>query len=212
MFRLGFYLIISAFIFSSLISCGREERDLFPLSQTIKEWSSFKEGSYWIYQNDSTEILDSMFVGYNGKEIYPSADNTYDVETVNTTITNTDNILLGFIFAVGANQITFQDVGTKEEYSCAAGFNIKEDKVEEEKIAQGYYAWSVRPVDDQIIHDITYHDVIFIEVKWLDEEGTIIEGTLNRYWIAKNNWIIKKTFVQDGETYSWSLLRKNIFQ
>ena len=80
------------------------------------------------------------------------------------------------------------------------------------KTVKGYFAWSVENVSDQVINGITYQDVIFIEVKQLNEEAEIIEGLVNRYWISKNNWIIKKVFTKDGKTYSWSLLRNNIIQ
>jgi len=197
---------------SFLMSCDKENRELVPLSPTVRAWASFQDGSYWIYQNDSTGTQDSMFVGYNGTEVYPAAENTYDVETVNTTITNTEDILLGFIFAVGIKEIAFEDFGTGIDYHCAAGFTIESGEVKEEKIIKGYYAWSVKPVSDKEIHGTLYEDVILVEVNTLDQDGMIVEDILNRFWISKNNWIIKKTYSNNGKAYSWSLLRKNIIQ
>lgn len=204
--------MIGASLLSLLICCGREKRELLPLSPTLKEWASYKEGSYWIFRNDSTGDLDSLFVGYNGTEVYPSADGTHDVEGVNTTITSTNDDLLGFIFGVGIKDVAFEDSGSGVEYSCAAGFKIENDQIKEENTIKGYYAWSVEQVNDQVINGISYNKVIFIEVKQLDEEAGIIEGLVNRYWISKNNWIIKKVFKKDGKTYSWSLLRNYIIQ
>ena len=212
MVRSGFYFVCSVFVICFLLSCGGEERDLLTLSPAIKEWASFKEGSYWIFSNDSTGSLDSLFVGYNGTEVYPSADGTHDVEGVNTTLTSSNNDLLGFIFGIGLKEVAFQDSGIEIEYSCAAGFNIENSFIKEEKILKGYYAWSVERVSDQVINGITYTDVIFIEVKHLDIEGEFIEGMVNKYWISNHNWIIKKTYTEDGKTYSWSLLRNYIIQ
>lgn len=212
MFRLGFYIIISAIVVNFLLSCGREEKELFPLGPDIKEWASFKEGSYWIYQNDSTGMEDSLFVGYNGTEIYPSADGTHNVETVNTTITNKNNILLGFIFALGIKDVTFEDTGYEVEYSCAAGFTLQEGQVNEEKVGKGYFVWSVSRMDDTEVNNTEYRDIIKIEANQLDEDRNIIENISNVYWISKNNWIIKKIYREGNKTYSWSLLRKNIIQ
>lgn len=212
MFRSAYYILISLFILIYLSSCGRIEKELFPLSPTIKEWASFQEGSYWIYQNDTTGTLDSVFVGFNGTEVHPSADGTHNVETVNTTITNTNDDLLGFIFGLGVKEIAFGDTGSEVEYDCAAGITIEKDDVKEEKITQGYYAWSVSQANDMLVHGVTYQNVVYIEVKQLDEDGKLIEGIVNKYWISKNNWIIKKVYSANRITYSWSLLRKNIKQ
>jgi len=43
-------------------SCKKEEGKHFYISDAFKRWTLFNKGSYWIYRNDSTLMMDSVFL------------------------------------------------------------------------------------------------------------------------------------------------------
>lgn len=202
------FLILFMILISS---CENEERALFPLSSHIKEWASFGEGSYWVYQNDSTLQIDSVYVGFNGTEIYPSAENTYDVQTVNTTITDDAAEMRGFIFALGAKEIVFQDWNEINQAGSSAGLNLQDEDVVEEDVKDADYIWNVQYYEEMEVNGLNYTDVAFISVR--DSVNYVpVPYRSYKYWIAKNYWMIKKCYTIEDSVYSWSLVRCSINQ
>lgn len=56
-----FWIILTLFVLSlSLFSC-KKKIPTFYISQVSKDYCVYKSGSYWIYRNDSTSTLDSIF-------------------------------------------------------------------------------------------------------------------------------------------------------
>jgi hypothetical protein len=58
------FVIISAGLIAILISsnCKKEELPTYYVPDSVRAYVSFKEGSYWIYKDDSTGIEDSVWV------------------------------------------------------------------------------------------------------------------------------------------------------
>jgi hypothetical protein len=66
LFRLFFIrheINLSLFIFLGclLFSC-KKEPEFYPISDNFKGWFLFQNGSYWVFQNDSTGTLDSVYL------------------------------------------------------------------------------------------------------------------------------------------------------
>ena len=53
---------ILVILFVLIVGCRKNEVVYYDLTEYAKSYGSFKNGSYWIYQNDSNFILDSIFV------------------------------------------------------------------------------------------------------------------------------------------------------
>ncbi len=49
------------YILIFICSC-EEEIDYFYIRPELKDWGYYEEGSYWIYQNDSTLAIDSIYI------------------------------------------------------------------------------------------------------------------------------------------------------
>ena len=79
-FFLGFFLIL-------LISCKKVPT--YGISDGMKEYFSFKPGSYWIYKNDSTGAIDSTYVKSYQDEFIEYKD--YD-----KVIMNSEHLAVGF--------------------------------------------------------------------------------------------------------------------
>ena len=53
---------ILVILFVLIVGCRKDEVEYCNLSDYARSYGSFKSGSYWIYQNDSNLILDSIYV------------------------------------------------------------------------------------------------------------------------------------------------------
>jgi hypothetical protein len=59
--KLTFVLIFLISIGLFISSCKKEGKHYY-ISEEFKSWCLFQRGSYWIYSNDSTMLLDSVFL------------------------------------------------------------------------------------------------------------------------------------------------------
>ena len=54
------FILLLAFVFIS--GCKKEGTEYHYLSSEIKEWSVYQPGSYWIYKNEVTGLIDSSYI------------------------------------------------------------------------------------------------------------------------------------------------------
>jgi hypothetical protein len=54
------FILLMAFVFIS--GCKKESTEYQYLSSEIKEWSVYQPGSYWIYKNEVTGLIDSSYI------------------------------------------------------------------------------------------------------------------------------------------------------
>lgn len=69
--------VLFVFLLISISSC-KKELPHYPISDDMKQFFAYQKGSYWIYQNDSTMMLDSTYVNLYA---ISSHDNLYSGKT-----------------------------------------------------------------------------------------------------------------------------------
>jgi hypothetical protein len=67
--RLVILIVLTISIISLLIYSCKKKEPVFYISQLSKDYCYYKTGSYWIYKNDSTGILDSIFTNREPSEV-----------------------------------------------------------------------------------------------------------------------------------------------
>jgi len=72
-----------------IVSCTKTEEIHTPMSQEMKQWCVFNQGSYWIYQNDSTFEIDCVYVASPPVSIVK----TYDYEGYREGLTRYEQVL-----------------------------------------------------------------------------------------------------------------------
>jgi hypothetical protein len=194
------------------------DRTYFEISENIRAWGEFNEGSYWVYQNDSTEeVLDTIvFYSNTGKditvgsltimEIDSSIDREVDIielQSANITSTKSGIIakdLWGQITIYGNDIIEWvESYSGLEIVPYISLFRINDEGVINEEFDVLLNHYSVESIDDFEVLGKTYSNVAHVTIKRDNSDKSF------QYWISKNNWIIKKVFNVNGEVYSLSL-------
>jgi hypothetical protein len=119
-------IITSIFLISFIIcisSCKKLPRQYYYLTPNAKDYVAFQKGSYWIFQNDSTLIQDSIYVDFliNGFDNFEADGQVYRSEehiSCNTR-SNTDSSFKGLM------QLQARDESTALGSYVYRFFNVK---------------------------------------------------------------------------------------
>lgn len=196
-----------------LLSC-EEEPDYYAIPKLLKDWAYFEKGSYWIYQNDSTLLTDSIFISSIRfqKDSIISDKKLRDIfETIIIDYTNSGN---GFNYQSkmhgGTLFFSYTNNTTKIRADCILLRSNINNTIED---SSAYYYISDK-YPNLSLNNIIYNDVIVINTstEYYYFNNSPNDVLYNKYWLSKGNWIIKKVIHTDKGMESWSLIRKRIIQ
>jgi|GEM_PF-3232977 len=60
--KLAASVVLSVVFAFPLSSCGPDEPIYHPIRQELKDWGTFKEGTWWVYEEESIGIRDSIYI------------------------------------------------------------------------------------------------------------------------------------------------------
>jgi hypothetical protein len=191
----------------------------YTIEKETRQWTAFKPGSYWVYQQEGTNVTDSSYV----------------VLFSETEASGTDE---------GGNRCLAQQIDVK--YACNEGY--QSTKVENvlprgNSLKIAAYDRSSKPISkiDMILvfplsfvnqTDSPYFSIISENEKVnLEKEvltnvvhvkcsvtglGGVLANTTydNEYWIARNRWIVKMKVKnpENGDIETWNLKRYKVIQ
>lgn len=189
-------------------SCQEEEVEINSIHKENKEWGEFSVGSYWIYQNDSTQETDSLYVVEfsNGQAVDLSREFEYSL----TKISEDELVSNEFNHSeicLSLNEIFIYDFCVKPLTSSHFKLINTDNRLEIETLSHDFLA-EFKQLENVVINNNDYSEVLYIKLRpdnwgyvdWYSDANDYME-----YWIAKNRWIIKKVFTLDNSCYSWSL-------
>jgi hypothetical protein len=191
-------------------ACKKEEKPVHStVSAEMKAWAVFSPGSYWIYQNDSTYELDSVYVIKNDtftKVGYSDGETHWTAEEIKTYMRNSKNYL---IVISTSSECHVYEGDENEKYSKSFEFLYLKDKNE-------FFSPTGKPltiIDSLYLNGQKYNNIVKYLVDCIySGSETNPESNENIYYAARNYWIIKKIETYNNQTESWSLLRYNINQ
>jgi hypothetical protein len=182
-----------------------EERTHYYISSDTKAWTLFNEGSYWIYRNDYTLVLDSTVVEqppeYNFQLSGPDTDLDYY-----------EHIAVRYRSAL---------ISTGEIFSEGAGYAKYMVGVSKSMYVTAYLSWA--PVDSVIwmwgnfileekLYNYSFEGMIFPEVLHTKFTGEGDNLDTIHFILAKNVGLIKMYGIWNDTTRSWSLIRYHVVQ
>jgi hypothetical protein len=181
----------------------------YNISQEARDFICYKPGSYWIYKNDSTNTLDSVFV-----TSYEEHTEKYEADKKIKSISQIINIE----FANSDNQIKIiekidpsRSMYSETNNNLNQGFNNSLIS-----LYHGNFQWDRYSKIDFTVNNKTFNNVIYESVisnYYYQTDSNISHVNLNNeFWIAKNIFIIKKILHYNNATQSWSLIRSHIVQ
>lgn len=88
--RLNFFLITLILFVINLSGCKKQGPQKYYFDNNLKSWTCFKNGSYWIYQNEKTLLFDTTVILSNGS-LFSGSEDANQFEIIHS------NIKSGFI-------------------------------------------------------------------------------------------------------------------
>ncbi|MDP4281499.1 MAG: hypothetical protein Q8867_05045 [Bacteroidota bacterium] len=181
--NINFVLFILIFV----SSCKKEDKYedyLIPVAPAIKS-QEFKIGSYWIFENDSTLKVDSVYVTRVQTGSYLGYQVKFERQWVEYF-----NIFYGGNLSEGAY-----------DWDHIEKSNIYRNPVQENRIFQGLIIYSTDTSNKTILLDsLKVGKILFKDVQKSSNSKYI-------FYTAKNIGIIKKTNIDTLSKGSWNLIR-----
>ena len=205
-FKLAILLGI-AVTFTGCNTLFQNDTPYYKISALTKDYCNFEKGTQWVYQNDSTNAVDTIeidnvnsYVAYHTVDATSSTSFRYDVIEMNYK-TNGLNFVKGTIYA-GADtndlyRIFFSD--TTFLLALAPGFPTGDPQLLGGQ--EGVYT------NKDVIPDMTLNGLHFTDILHSQEKVALDGGDTTRYelYLAPQYGLVKWTKTYQGNTVSYSL-------
>jgi len=176
------------------------------ISEAFKSWTYFNKGSYWVYKNDSTLAIDSVFLSGN-PQILEVPINDYDGSTIEVIGMPYSSSLINFchmdinLSGNESYQITLNNDGSFNPWGLLA---YNSDNFILVSTPNGYRTLSVDSV--YYIGQTKFYNVVHTQCT--DNSSTKIYN----FWFAKDIGLIKLVGANTNPSFSWSVLRYHVVQ
>jgi hypothetical protein len=205
-----------------LASC-QKELPYYSISDDMKQLFAYQQGSYWIYQNDSTDFIDSTYViSYyrnNSDNFYPGM--TREIISICFKSQFLSDFEIGY-FCPGPNCLTIarkvidsNDTLSREIQGPIAYFAGWEPNMKiYSQNCLGDCMFSFRIIPTDTINNTIYSNIIYSKMISIDSTDTNPDFYFREIHFAKNIGILK--YVETIKYYnihrSWSLKKYNVIQ
>ena len=189
-----------------IISCNKKPSPThYTISNDFRKWVDFQNGSYWVYINDNSGLVDSCY--FRGTRlaytVYNYKDQGYVYDVIDFVLASK---FLEIIYIQANADYTFAIIGTIKggtEYQLRTNANIGQ-KI---RVGLGTYE-EVEVLDSLKINNNTFMNIRHTRTIYPLLPGDIIQD----YFFSKGVGLIKfhQTFLNTDST--WSLLRYHTIQ
>jgi len=197
--------IIVLFLSLFLISCNRNGTH-YPVTDEFKKWTLFGEGSYWIYRNDSTMLIDSVFLAQHPLLTIFNEDEAYTDSYENIYLKyNSDFLVDAYIssYPGGANDFAIRFYG-------GGGVPVLLSYAQLNSIID--YGSGISFVLKEHLHDYVMEGNTFNEVQHTFYTRVSPKNDSFDFIMAKNVGLIKVYGTWNDTVRSWTLLRYHAVQ
>lgn len=185
----------------------------------VKDWLYFQPGTYWIYEEENSGMIDSVYVTSNTYDDGTSGSAFFRCETYST--------YNGYYYNIRSNNPTDSEgclpTITRENF-CVIVERVKTKPGNfvgttilfpyRNYINKPAYAggppWSIITVEE-ILDSITIQNKLFYQIVKLKNTEDVTENNQEtNYFISKNIGIVKRVLIDS--VHVWNLIRYNIIQ
>ena len=197
-------------------SCKKKPPEYY-LDPDFKNWSCYKKGSFWIYQNEITGKQDCTYVTwdtnyvrfYGGGYEYDHRYNEYFETEVSSCLFD------GFYTVAGRTDNT-----TINFYpSCFGRISYSYDLLQEPVFYHRMSRTTIENIGiaeilpEEIIHGNTFYNVYDLRHEWISEyKPHYGDSLVLSIHLVKNVGIVKLRKYQEGNDTTWSLVRWKVYQ
>jgi hypothetical protein len=211
-------IVLGVFAISFLltpIAC-KKKLSTYAISDNLKSWVAFQPGSYWIYKNDSTGVLDSTFMKYP-TNYYTVGDQYGDADYQQIEQYFNSKILDSFFFTFTCSPYSFNDYNDrfiiffKTTWGGEASYLAIDPHVPYNEQVNACHQQNSLYIKDHYdslqINNVMYYDVTYAK-DWSTNPTIKYNSEI---YLGKNIGLIRVNWEDPDEPkQSWSLLRSNI--
>jgi hypothetical protein len=196
-------IIISVLILVFSFSCKKELTHYY-VSDAFKRWTVFNKGSYWIFVNDSTSAIDSVFVKAEPRYLdippYSSKDN-FTLEWIELSYSSAFFSPTEIVLKEGGGETFYMHIYNTSMYTLIASSADKfipyYENINEGSTYQLLSQDSVFYLGAEKFYNVVSTQRMFNGEKWT-------------FWFAKDIGLIKVSGENTNSDFTWSLLRYHI--
>jgi hypothetical protein len=181
--------------------------------EEMKKWYYFKTGTWWVYQEQNTGVLDTITVYYDWDGLSQSGYDGFEW--------NGNSSLDGFNYYYTFNSSFSIYCLNQRECTChkvdrakgQAGNFVGAGQIFLYPIIKGNYTGSGSGVSfvKDVFSSLEIQDTMFNDVAlWEVQDDLSEDGEHTRYWIGKNMGIVRAEKINAGEM--WDLVNYSIIQ
>jgi hypothetical protein len=194
--------LVFLIVLDLLFGCTKKnkvEHDTIPTE--LKQWYLFQKGSYWIYNNDKTQKIDSSFINK-----IPEVSETW-VNPGDGPIVDDYSIYFENSFIEGYSISPF-NIGINS-YLGSGGLAYMTSVNEGKKFFFDNVVYEyVHYYDSLLILNKSFHDVRYTKFS----EPTSTDSLTFDYYFSKYIGLIKFSYSRGGKDTTWNLLRWHVIQ
>ena len=210
-------IMIVGFVIT-LQSCKKTRT--YEISQMMKEYFVYREGSYWKYINDSTGMSDCTYVNQCTHAFVDATDKEYNFEVVTMKYSSTflSYSSISYTPCQGPDYYNIgKTIPTLPGESVESGLAFFAGWPQNVFVVPACFSGGLfyyRIISSDTINNTVYNDVIFTEARSADSSSTNPNYFLQRIYFAKHIGIIK--FFEISKYWninrSYSLLNYHVIQ
>jgi hypothetical protein len=204
-------LFLAFFTIAFYISSCKDPEPVYnQVRQELKDWGAFKQGTWWVYEEENLKIRDSIFI-YNYEDQFSrtEVENHFE-QSVRCFLASTRQVDSGYFFYAHSNP----------------GIQLRNDKFYNGENSKKCYLVVPPPVQGETIStgstsQFTVFDTIYPMLQVGDHEFTNVvrannnmnlfyNGTPTLIYSAKHIGIVRKEFPEYNQV--WNLIKYNIVQ
>ena len=211
-------LTVISILMWAIIGCTNSSTDAnistpyYHLSDEFTDYCWFDEGSYWVFQDDSTLVTDTVRVtGVLESKRFHNQQTAYNYEAVEISINSNSFDIAEYELTAGNFEVTPGEMNSLLRLYKSDGsyhllflpqFAFEEEVIMGDEI--GTYT-NIELLTTFEINNRTYNDVYHTRVVI-----SVNNSVEYNYWVAKNHSLIKAVSEINGQTTSISLVNDNL--
>jgi hypothetical protein len=193
--KLVFYFAL----FTIIVGCSKRQSTYY-IQDSLKEWTFYKTGSYWIFLNETSQNQDSLFIDEDPTSYFtpPEPTNT-QYEIIKYEINN--GFLTTGTLSAGMEDNAFFVFSDFQ----SGGMPLSTWIINGKSSSISTYSWLIKRFDTLTINKTLFYDVIHTR-------DSSEKGRARDYYFVKNIGLVKFSIRTAQFDSTWSLLRWHVVQ
>jgi len=208
--KLAASVVLSVVFAFPLSSCGPDEPIYHPIRQELKDWGTFKEGTWWVYEEESIGIRDSIYIHSYQDQFYKTEVKNHLEQSVSCYFASDRGVDSGYIlFGHSSSGIQFRNDGATNGEDSKKCYLVVPPPVLGDFIRTG--GPSQHTIFDTIYPSLQIGGNEFTNVVRANNNMNLFyNGTPTLIYSAKHIGIVRKEFPEYNQV--WNLVKYNIVQ